>query len=209
MPARKRLSRAESQAHTRQRILDSARQLFAEKGFVGASVEEIAERAGYSKGAFYSNFEDKDEVLLTLLDQRDERQFDEVEKLLMSATTTDEFFDLFRSRTRDRADRRMWLMLSLEFTLYALRNPSVLPKLAEFENYEVVMYKAAIEFLHASLDIPLPAPSDQIGTIIRALERGLDIHEQLVDAPEPGRDFVDAVTLLFRASAALAAQADD
>jgi AcrR family transcriptional regulator len=51
-----RLSRAEQQQRTRAALLDAAGEVFAERGFQGASVEAIAERAGFSRGAFYSNF---------------------------------------------------------------------------------------------------------------------------------------------------------
>lgn len=61
---RRRLTREESQAQTRGRLLDAARTVFAGRGYHGASVEEIAEEAGYSKGAVYSNFESKEEIFL-------------------------------------------------------------------------------------------------------------------------------------------------
>ena len=51
-----RLTRAEKQARTRRALLDAAAEVFVERGFQGASVEHIAERAGYTRGAFYSNF---------------------------------------------------------------------------------------------------------------------------------------------------------
>ncbi|MFT3859968.1 TetR/AcrR family transcriptional regulator [Micropruina sp.] len=52
---------------TRERLLDAAVALFAERGVLGASVEEICERAGFTRGAFYSNFESKNELCLDVL----------------------------------------------------------------------------------------------------------------------------------------------
>jgi AcrR family transcriptional regulator len=70
----KRLTRAESQARTRRQILDAAARIFAKKGFADATVEEIAESAGYSVGALYSNFAGKDQLLVELMvDQRARR----------------------------------------------------------------------------------------------------------------------------------------
>jgi len=70
----KRLTRAESKARTRRQLLDAAAKVFARKGFAGTSVEEIAETAGYSVGAFYSNFESKEQLLVELMvAQRSER----------------------------------------------------------------------------------------------------------------------------------------
>ena len=64
---RKRLSREQSQAQTRERLLEAARSLFVQRGFGGTSIRDIAEEAGYSQGAFYSNFPDKEALLLDLL----------------------------------------------------------------------------------------------------------------------------------------------
>lgn len=52
---------------TRQRVLDAAREVFAERGVIGGTVEDICERAGFTRGAFYSNFADKDDVLQALI----------------------------------------------------------------------------------------------------------------------------------------------
>jgi AcrR family transcriptional regulator len=67
---RQRLTRAERQAQTRQELLDAAARVFVRRGFQGSSVEEISAEAGYSRGAFYSNFKSKDEVLVELLRDR-------------------------------------------------------------------------------------------------------------------------------------------
>jgi AcrR family transcriptional regulator len=67
---RRRLTRAEQQAQTRGALLDAAARVFLERGFAGASVEAIANDAGYSRGAFYSNFESKEQLFAELLQQR-------------------------------------------------------------------------------------------------------------------------------------------
>jgi AcrR family transcriptional regulator len=65
-----RLTRVERRAQTRQALLDSAAQVFVKRGFAGSSVEAIAEHAGYTRGAFYSNFDSKEELFAELLQQR-------------------------------------------------------------------------------------------------------------------------------------------
>lgn len=62
-----RLTREQSRHQTRQRLLDAAQRLFVAKGYAVSSVEDIAEEAGYTRGAFYSNFGDKREMLMELL----------------------------------------------------------------------------------------------------------------------------------------------
>jgi AcrR family transcriptional regulator len=70
VPGMKRLTRAEKQAHTRQALLDAAREVFIERGFAGASVEQISSAAGFTRGAFYSNFATKEELFAELLQQQ-------------------------------------------------------------------------------------------------------------------------------------------
>ena len=65
-----RLTRAEQRDLTRTRLLDAAEKVFVDRGFHAASVDEVAEEAGYSKGAVYSNFENKDELFLAVLERR-------------------------------------------------------------------------------------------------------------------------------------------
>jgi AcrR family transcriptional regulator len=69
-PESQRLTRAERQARTRQELLDAAARVFIERGFQGASIEAITADAGYSRGAFYSNFESKVQLFVELLQQR-------------------------------------------------------------------------------------------------------------------------------------------
>src|ERR1700741_2757093 len=64
-----RLTRAQSRAQTRERLLEAARAVFASSGFHGASVDEIASSAGYSTGALYSNFDGKEDLFLVLMER--------------------------------------------------------------------------------------------------------------------------------------------
>ena len=70
MKARTRLTREESKELTRLRLVEAAERLFIRRGYDDASVEEISEMAGYSRGAFYSNFDSKEQVFLAVIDQR-------------------------------------------------------------------------------------------------------------------------------------------
>jgi AcrR family transcriptional regulator len=85
MSTTKRVTRAESKARTRQRLLDSGREVFTRKGFVAATVEEIAEAAGFSRGAFYANFKDKHELFWALVEAEDASSFDAMAEALDTA----------------------------------------------------------------------------------------------------------------------------
>ena len=71
---RTRLTRAESRQRTRDQLIDSAVKVFAERGYHAASVDEIAEDAGFSKGAVYANFPTKEQLFLAVMDRQQQRQ---------------------------------------------------------------------------------------------------------------------------------------
>jgi AcrR family transcriptional regulator len=75
---RQRLTRAERQAETRRELLDAAARVFVKHGFTGSSVEEISAEAGYTRGAFYSNFRSKNELFVELLHDRVYRRYTEM-----------------------------------------------------------------------------------------------------------------------------------
>jgi AcrR family transcriptional regulator len=66
---------------TRQRVLDAAREVFADQGVMGATVEAICERAGFTRGAFYSNFADKDDVIDALVEREQNRLLEHLEAI--------------------------------------------------------------------------------------------------------------------------------
>jgi AcrR family transcriptional regulator len=84
---RKRLTREQSKDQTRQRLLNAALVVFTKKGYVAASVEDIAAAAGYTRGAFYSNFRGKPQVLLELLKLDHERMRSELQDILTEGAT--------------------------------------------------------------------------------------------------------------------------
>jgi AcrR family transcriptional regulator len=82
MSPRLRLTRAQSQAQTKARLIEAGTAVFARRGYYEATIEEIAESAGYSRGAFYANFADKAELLLTAMDIERDREFAELRQAL-------------------------------------------------------------------------------------------------------------------------------
>jgi AcrR family transcriptional regulator len=126
-----RLTRAQRRQQTRARLLDAAGQVFARRGFHAATVDEVAEAAGYTKGAVYSNFANKDELFLALLDQRLADQLQQV-GALYAIESSEELRAAMRGRTeRDFAAARDFGVLTLEFSLYAMRNPAAQAELAK------------------------------------------------------------------------------
>ena len=84
-----RMSRAESQARTRALLLASGRRLFIKKGYNAATVDEISENAGFSRGAFYANFDDKADLFLRVFDEERARDFAELSGIVEETPDTE------------------------------------------------------------------------------------------------------------------------
>lgn len=117
----KRLNREESQARTRELLMRSAASCFARLGFEGASVDEIAETAGYSRGAFYSNFADKDEIFLALLQRHLDRDIRDFEAMLLTSDGFEVLAEQVAARYRELGDNPDWCLLMAEFQLRVSR----------------------------------------------------------------------------------------
>jgi AcrR family transcriptional regulator len=117
-------------AQTREKLFTAAVTVFAERGIIGSSVEEICERAGFTRGAFYSNFSDKDEFVLQMLQHQAERDFRTVEEVAESAKGTEEepgskITEAIAKIFGDQTDNREALMVQQELELYAARRPEL------------------------------------------------------------------------------------
>ena len=112
---------------TRARILIAAMEVFAEKGFHGSSVEDICERAGFTRGAFYSNFAALDDLVTQLYEQHARRLSARVQSLSAREDLAPEqilaaVLDIW---SETAASQDQWYLLQVEFTLYAIRNKEV------------------------------------------------------------------------------------
>ncbi|MEU3271251.1 TetR family transcriptional regulator [Saccharomonospora sp. NPDC006951] len=189
------MTREESRRQTRERLLDAAAELFAERGVNGTSVEQIAERAGYSRGAFYGNFADKHELAVDLLKQRTLYELEEVS----DRTSKDEPFEALREWHTARAEHLPgWLTLRMELILYAMRSPEFRPLLAERERLARDAHTRGVEATFAGKDAEPPAEADFLALIVHALEDGLLIQRMLFPGEISDQVVVDAVELLMR-----------
>ena len=189
----KRLTRAESRERTKDRLLAAAAELFAERGVNGTSVEQIAERAGYTRGAFYGNFEDKHELVVALLAQRRSQEAAEV------AAWEGDVMARLKEWHADRAEHLPeWFALRTELTLYALRNPEARPSAGANERAARELIEASVRATFAARGVEPPADPAFLALIIHALEDGLLRQRYL--SPEGTNDTViaDAVELLLR-----------
>lgn len=179
MVERKRLSREESRARTRARLLESAAAVFAERGFYGASVEEIADRAGFSRGAFYSNFDHKADLFLALLDDRLEQEVAALEALLDEEGGPGAFLDLLRRGGGRRSEPKEWTLLWAEFWLHVMRHPELAPKLADRQRAARRAIAALVQRQCDQFGVTLPLPAEDLASLMLAVDDGLKLQEEL------------------------------
>lgn len=118
-----RLSRQESREQTRQRLKVAAYREFSQKGIQGASIDSIAESAGYSRGAFYANYLNKKEILLELLQENTEAENQMLTELLNNAPDLESFIPELEKRFDQYIARREQWMLSVHLMLESQVDP--------------------------------------------------------------------------------------
>jgi AcrR family transcriptional regulator len=185
---RRRLTRRESQERTRQQLLDMAVEVFAEKGFARASVEEIAERAGYSKGAVYSNFASKEQLGLTVLDRRIDGQLRVLAELIPAQGGDPRFW----ADQAESGSKGPWDPLLMELWVRALYDDELRRRLAS-QQRRVREGAAAILSGGAS-------PSDQhrdAVTLTVALATGLSLQYSVDPDPHLMQLFAQTAARLY------------
>lgn len=126
-----RLTRNESRQLTRDKLLEAARHTFTRAGYAGTSVDMIAEAAGHSKGALYSNFESKEAIFLDLLEQHMSGEVATSAGFLPAGSSADEAIERIASRYASDPVDLNWCLLSVEFALHATRSPTFAARRAE------------------------------------------------------------------------------
>jgi AcrR family transcriptional regulator len=196
-----RLTREQSRAQTRERLLEAARAVFARSGFHGASVDEIASAAGYSTGALYSNFDGKEDLFLVLMEREIDEHAREIAEAVRSLSSVSE---------RAAGGARRWmtmierepdlLLLFMEFWAYGARDASVRPKVAErFAQMREVLTGLIAEGVR-DFDLELALPAEQLAIAIDALADGI-ARQKLADPDAVPDELMGTVlSLLFAAA---------
>jgi AcrR family transcriptional regulator len=195
---RRRLTRAERKEDTRARLLASAARVFARRGFHAASVEEVAEDAGFSKGAVYSNFESKEELFLAMVEARFQDRLAAIRAAVAEPGAPGEQ----ARRSGDSFIRTLaadpeWPAVFMEFWAYAQRDPSVRRRFAA----QVGALRAAVAEILASraaeLGTELPLPAEQLATMTFAMATGFAMERQLDPGAVPDELFGTMLEVFF------------
>ncbi|WP_158684473.1 TetR/AcrR family transcriptional regulator [Amycolatopsis orientalis] len=199
-----RLTRAESAARTRQLLLDAAEKVFADRGFTDATLDQIADEAGFTRGAVYANYANKAELFLALLDRWLADDIAEGRDLRDRHGTPEATIEALRGHGGNRfADRRRYLLIT-EFRLYALRHPDIADRLREYEKASRQWYRTAVAEAFEQAGLTPPAPADTIALMVLALENGIATLSHADPEAIPQHSFLDGLQLLTEALTALA-----
>jgi AcrR family transcriptional regulator len=197
-----RLTRAEKRARTRAALLDAAARVFVERGFQGASVEVIAAEAGFTRGAFYSNFSTKEELFAELLQ---DRVYSVYRRMAEDAAGPE------RPTLRETGERLaaiqghvegQWLFrLWLEVLAHAGRDPRFRQIAAGFWSANRTLTAKAIEGGYAAAGQRPPLAAEDLATAMIALDIGLALQHFVDPEAVPLRTYPDLYELLFGAIA--------
>jgi AcrR family transcriptional regulator len=172
-----RLSRAERRQQTRQELLSAAEACFVTRGFHASSVDEVAERAGYTKGAVYSNFAANEDLFLAVYERRVEQVLTEVVPGLRQAGAERAFDQLATGaiQRRDRADG--WRAVFFEFWAHVLRHPELRDRFAAIHARFLEPLAEAVRQLADDRGLALPADvtASQVAVAWNAMEVGLGL----------------------------------
>jgi AcrR family transcriptional regulator len=195
-----RLSRDEKQARTRADLIRAASQVFARRGYTGASVDEIADSAGYSQGAVYSNFESKADLFLAVFEQR---MAERVRRLAERRELAEgDFPDRARALAdhwmQSAAEDREGFLLELELAIQAARDPELSERFAARGTATKQALESWIGAHEEESGVRYELPAADLAVMMSAL--GLGLATEALNEPDAIRDelFGELAEFVFR-----------
>jgi AcrR family transcriptional regulator len=174
-----RLTRSESQARTRELLVATARTMFLREGYAATSLEKVAEEAGFSKGAVYSNFDGKDALCLAVLDTLHRDVADAVLGSFSGGVTLDEALETFDKWAEARLGDPDWSALEAEFAARSRRDPRLRTALEERNLRIRRMIAGALTTTCERHGLTLPMDEDDLASALLSLGIGLGVQRAL------------------------------
>ena len=177
MSAIEPLTQERRRQQTRDHLLAAAAQVFAERGYHGATLDEVARVAGFTKGAVYSNFKNKDDLFLALFKANYEREMAQIVATLESSVVpaVDRLSDFVTLIQEGSAQPPNSTLLHLEFWLYAARNPEARARLAAIDDEAVRSLADLLRAERAHEGIAPLGDPDRVARVIEMLFRGIGL----------------------------------
>lgn len=180
----RRLTRREQQEQTRFRLIDAANQMFAEGGVVSASLRNLCARAGFSQGAFYSNFTSKDELLLAVIESHLQQEVSLMQELVSKPDSEDidETLDWLACRLSELALDPSWSLLSVELQLHSRRDPNFAARSEKVKMASLKQFTTLLENLINRHNLVAAIPTFDLARGLYALWSGLALQGSVKDA---------------------------
>jgi AcrR family transcriptional regulator len=199
-----RLTRKEKQAQTRSCLMKSAARVFARRGLQQASIDEVAEDAGFTKGAFYANFKNKEELFLAMLDERFAERIQQIEEVIAGeGTTTEKARRAGDDFAKVVAADPEWERLFFEFSAYAMRNEDFREELVTRYRAMRDRIAAALRARHDDFGIESALPLDQVAMMTCVMGNGFALEKLLEDDAVPDDLYGNMLMVFFAGLAAL------
>lgn len=178
--------------------MESAAKIFARRGIGGAAIEEIAETAGYSRGAFHANFESKDALLLALVERRVKAVLAEVHEAMTTPQATKETQQSLRAAlARYTGEDKEAFLLLTEAQLYSMRNPRFGKKLNALFGSIYDELTESLAHLQGHIKHKDSANAKQLVLIGFALSHGLILHNLMDPERYPDAAISDSMQFVF------------
>jgi AcrR family transcriptional regulator len=175
-----RLSRAEQNDRNRALLLAAARRVFLERGYYAATLDQIADEAGFSKGAVYSRFASKADMFLALLEDRITERAAQNARLAAELAGTGNFAALLDQAERAERGAPGWRLLVTEFRVHAARDPELNRRYAALHARTVDGVAQVFTEIRKEGARGLPIPPRQLAELWLAIETGRAL-EQIAD----------------------------
>jgi AcrR family transcriptional regulator len=194
----RRLTRAEQREHTRTCLVQAAAKVFTRRGYDKASLDEVAEEAGFTKGAVYSNFKGKEDLFLATIDAHFEERLEAIKRVMQEEPGEEGIahaagMDFMQKLNSDPE----YFALFFEFWAYAQRNPGVkkkfLPRVQRFRSALAGLFEAKSE-----TGFELPIPSEQLASMLVAMAAGVAMERELDPKSVPDDMYALMLQFFFR-----------
>jgi AcrR family transcriptional regulator len=200
-----RLRTRPTRDETRDKLFEAAARVFEEQGIGGASVETVAAAAGFTRGAFYSNFKSMDELIIAMLEDHVERSIRRNLDLLAEHSNIDDFLEALKNMDRSKQDPiGRAPLLHMEMILFVARAEKRRPELAKRLRARRKLVADIVETTLKDSGRPGAVNPAWTGAILLALEDGFRLHRLIDPETTPSDSFLRAVGDLRRAMGIIA-----
>jgi len=186
---------------TRDKLFEAAARVFEEQGIGGASIEAIAAAAGFTRGAFYSNFASKDELIIAMLEDHVAQSIRRSLDLLAKHQNLDDFLDAFKRMDRSQQDPLgRSPLLHMEMILFVARAEKRRPELAKRLRARRKLIADIVETTLKDSGRPASVNPAWTAAVVLALDDGFRLHRLIDPETTPADSFLRALSDLRRST---------